>query len=228
MLASVLPPKKSPAPRSGFTSGQSVLHLHSPQASSQGMISSQHLVTWNFHGCLCYPSSLSRPTQDTVWLKQLKPQDGFLFYYADCFFNLFHREFEKKKNHRWQQRALFPTLCHSPPLGRNCELVFVFSVPEVDNGHTFQPELTHPLLFCCLLPFLYCPFCSQLDDLIFGKTQIRKSWWLAAALVEEYLNRGRYVFCRASCAQKELEVLLLYRGQTVWLRSVLGVPPPWP
>lgn len=97
MLASVLPPKKSPAPRSGFTSGQSVLHLHSPQASSQGMISSQHLATWNFHGCLCYPSSLSRPTQDTVWLKQLKPQDGFLFYYADCFFNLFHREFEKKK-----------------------------------------------------------------------------------------------------------------------------------
>lgn len=147
------------------------------------------------------------------------------FYYADCFFNLFHREFEKKKitgDSRGHSFLHYAT--HHLWEGTVNSCLF-FSVPEVDNGHTFQPELAHPLLFCCLLPFLYCPFCSQLDDLIFGKTQSRKSWWLAAALVEEYLNRGRYVFCRASCAQKELEVLLLYRGQTVWLRSVLGVPP---
>lgn len=120
-----------------------------------------------------------------------------------------------KKNHRYSRGHSF--LCYATHhLWEGIvNLCLFFSVPEVDNGYTFQPELTHPLLFCWLLPFLYCPFCSQLDDLIFGKTQSRKSWRLAAALLEEYLNRGRYAFCRVSCAQKEREVLLLYRGQTV-------------
>ena len=198
------------------------------------MISCQQLVRWNFHGCLCHPLSHSHPTQDTTWLKQLKPQAGFLFLIRRLFLQSvsawkFPLSLKNKKSQVTAEGTLpsVMPLTHSPPLRSNFELVFVFlrSSGLTMDTHSGLSWHAH-YWFVISFSFPTAPFFPS---------------WVISYLEKHRAERhgGRQQPCwRTTWAeegmfsvelpllQNELEVLLLYGGWAVRLRSVLGAPRP--
>lgn len=89
-------------------------------------------------------------------------------------------------------------LTHSPP-GEFWTCVCFSWLLGVDNGHTFQFELTHPLLFPCLPPFPYFPFFFSAGWAhIWRNTIKRRGCWQQPW--GGHSRRGMHVFCSPSRA----------------------------